>query len=187
MPTTCSHRPPSLPPCTQPRPGLGFGGAQAPLLSLPLPEITPYEAMGPAGPGLPRDECLPAYWTRRRAEGPLPAWQPTEGKGPWSARRLPSVVLRVLGLRDEHLPPPTAFLSFCLIHLCPCGEVAWNRARNPRLAGDPGAPAAPTAQSYRLLLFQASAPFSIRGGSGSVSGLLDGDLSSPEVLAGLSS
>ena len=175
MPTTCSHRPASLPPCAQPRPGLGFGGAQAPLLSLPLPEITPYEAMGPAGPGLPGDECLPAYWTRRRAEGPLPAW------------RLPSVVLRVLGLRDEHPPPPTAFLSFCLIPPCPCGEVAWNRARNPRLAGDPGAPAAPTAQSYRLLLFQASAPSSIRGGSGSVSGLLDGDLSSPDVLAGLSS
>lgn len=72
MPTTHPHRRPSLPPCPQPRPGLGFGGAQAPLLSLPLPEITPYEAVGLVGPGLPRDEWLPAYWTPRRAEGPSP-------------------------------------------------------------------------------------------------------------------
>ena len=57
--------------------GLGFGGAQAPLLSLPLPEITPYEAMGLAGLGLPGDECLPTYWTPRRSEGPsLPDVRP---------------------------------------------------------------------------------------------------------------
>ena len=162
MPTTGPHRPPSLPPCTQPRPGLGFGGAQAPLLSLPLPKITPYEAMGLVGPGLPRDECLPAYWTPRRAEGPSPPdvqaclrGIPPRVSVPGQRGACPEWCSE-FWTQGMSIPPPspTAFLSFCLIPTGLCREMAWNRARTLRLAGDPGAASHPSSPApYRLPLF----------------------------------
>lgn len=132
----------------------------APFPSL-LPEIIPHVAAGLEGLGLPRTSIL------------LPTGHPGELKGcpcpeasclacvgnpagPWEA--LAPAVLRVLGLGDEHLPSPTAFLSFCLIPRVPWGG-GLEQGRSPKLAEGSwrsGSPHCPV--PYRLPVFDLRLP-----------------------------
>ena len=119
-----------------------------------LPEIIPRVATGLEGLGLPRTHVLPTGHPRelKGCRCPVSGLACVETRPVSEAPA--QVVLRVLGPGDEHLPSPTASLSFCLIPPCPHGEVAWSRARTLRLAGDPGATSHPSSPApYRLPLF----------------------------------